>query len=222
MSELDALQARIGYRFHDVSLLETALSHPSLGRKANNQRLEFLGDSVLGAAIARMVYTLYPQEAEGELARRLSALVRSETLAQVARGIGLGGALSMTQSEAQAGGRDNPTNLEDACEALIGALFLDGGFEAAESFVQRHWKPLTETMRAAPKDAKTALQEWAQGIGLPVPAYGVVESSGPAHAPQFTVEVSLPGHAPERASAGAKRAAEQLAAQALLQRLRKT
>lgn len=216
---MNPLEERIGHRFADASLLKQALTHPSLAKGYNNQRLEFLGDAALGAAVARLLYEAYPKENEGELARRQAALVCGPTLARVAEALGLGEAMHMAASEAAGGGRANPTNLEDACEALIGALFLDGGYEAAERFVRAQWASLAKTLAAPPKDAKTALQEWSQGRGLPVPAYRVTESSGPAHAPVFTVEVSLPGYAPVFATASTKRAAEQAAAGEMLKAL---
>lgn len=205
-----------GHSFKDTSLLELALTHPSANKSQNNQRLEFLGDSILGAVIAKLLYDLFPSESEGELARRLAGLVRSETLAQIARSIKLGEKLNIAASEEKLGGRDNTSNLEDALEALIGAIYLDGGMEPAEQFILRHWKKLAETTIAPPKDAKTALQEWAQARGLPVPAYQVKSSTGPAHAPQFTMEVSVNGYPPAEATAASKRAAEQLAASQML------
>lgn len=214
-----ALQQHIGYHFRDSSLLTLALTHPSVLGQKSNQRLEFLGDSVLGAIVARILYDLYPDEKEGELARRFASLVRGETLALVARDIHLGDALIIGTSEKQAQGRDNDSNLEDAFEALIGAMYLDGGFEAVEAFIKPRWILLAGQRETAPKDGKTALQEWAQGRGLPVPVYLLMETSGPAHAPQFTIEARVQGHAPETAVAPAKRTAEQLAATALLLRL---
>lgn len=212
------LETTIGYVFRQKNLLEDALSHPSLGRRANNQRLEFLGDAVLGLVVARMLYEMFQQETEGDLARRHAALVRGETLAQVAREAGLGKALKMAASEESSGGRDSASNLEDACEALIGAIYLDGGLEAAEAFILPRWKPLAQATPAPPKDAKTALQEWAQARGLPVPTYTVVETIGPAHAPIFTIEVSVDGKRAS-ASANSKKQAEQLAAGMLMEEL---
>jgi ribonuclease-3 len=206
----------LGYSFRDSSLLEEALTHPSLGKKRNNQRLEFLGDAVLGMLVSRLLFDLYPTETEGELARRHAALVCGPTLAQAAREAGLGEHLHLAASKENAGGRDNPTNLEDACEALIGALYIDGGIAAAEAFVMPRWEKLARSIKAPPKDAKTSLQEWAQARGLPVPSYIVLESEGPAHAPVFTVEARVQGHPPACASAPNKRAAEQTAAAELL------
>ncbi|NBX03354.1 MAG: ribonuclease III [Alphaproteobacteria bacterium] len=199
-----------------MALLHLALTHPSLAKEQSNQRLEFLGDSVLGAVVAHLLYQLFPNEQEGELARRLAALVRGETLTLIAREIDLAAALRLAAGEA----RDNSSNLEDALEALIGAIYLDGGFDAASSFITPRWKPLAEKTIAPPKDAKTALQEWAQGRGLPIPVYSVLETTGPAHAPLFTVEVQVQGQAPTSAQANAKRAAEQLAAAELLERVK--
>ncbi len=211
------LEERIGYRFRDGKLLTLALTHPSVVKSPSNQRLEFLGDAVLGAIVARLLYDLYPNEQEGELARRLAGLVRRETLAQVARGIQLGEALHMGASEK--GGRDNPSNLEDALEALIGAMLLDGGMEAVEAFIVPRWKELAGRIEAPPKDAKTALQEWAQARGLPIPNYRIAATGGVAHAPRFTIEVTVEGHPPAQAEAASKRAAEQEAARLLLERL---
>lgn len=214
-----ALAVSIGYEFRDASLLKLALTHPSLGKSGNNQRLEFLGDMVLGLVIAELLYTLYPAEQEGELARRLAALVRGETLAEIAQETGIGAALSMSAGEAAGGGRDAASNLEDAVEALIGAIYLDGGLDAAKSFILPRWQERAANTKAAPKDAKTSLQEWAQARGLPVPTYEVIEQRGPAHAPDFTVRVSVEGHGPQQATANSKRGAEQLAAALLLQHL---
>lgn len=213
------LEDRIGYRFADASLLAQALTHPSMGKERSNQRLEFLGDAVLGTVVAAMLYVRYPGEQEGELARRHAALVRGGTLAQVARDIELGGTLRVASSESQAGGRDNDSNLEDALEALIGALYLDGGMAAAEAFILPRWQALADDIKTPPKDAKTALQEWAQARGLPVPEYKVLATVGPAHAPEFTIEAGVKGHAGATAKAASKRQAEQLAAQLLLDRL---
>src|ERR1700756_1313288 len=138
---MDELQQRIGYRFRDGALLKLALTHPSIARGQSNQRLEFLGDAVLGLVVARILYDLYPAEQEGELARRHAALVRGETLTQIARDIGLGDALQVGSSELHAG-RNNASNLEDALEALIGAMYLDGGMQAAEKFVLPRWTEL--------------------------------------------------------------------------------
>jgi ribonuclease-3 len=216
----DALQTTLGYRFRDEALLKLALTHPSVAGLPSNQRLEFLGDSVLGAVVARLLYDLYPTEKEGELARRQAALIRGDTLADIARDIHLGDALHIGTSETQSHGRGNASNLEDALEALIGALYLDGGIKAAEDFIAPRWSALAKQVLVAPKDAKTSLQEWAQQRALPVPAYRLTESTGPAHAPNFTMEVTVQGYPPAHAQAPSKRTAEQMAAAILLERLK--
>ena len=210
------LENRIGYQFRNRDLLLLALTHPSVVTAPNNQRLEFLGDSVLGAIVAKIVYDLYPTEKEGELARRQAALVCGKTLALAAREIALGDILQMGTSENQSHGRDNPSNLEDALEALIGAIYLDGGMQAVENFVLPRWTALSKQIETPPKDAKTALQEWAQARALPVPVYRLLETSGPAHAPEFTIAVIVQGYPEKHAKAASKRAAEQAAAAALL------
>ncbi len=216
---MEKLQQRIGYKFRDIALLNRALTHPSLSKQENYQRLEFLGDTVIALVVARIIYDLFPDEQEGELARRLAGLVRSETLADVAREIGLGDDLKVALSELQSGGRNNNSNLEDAMEALIGAIYLDGGLAAVEKFAVPIWSQLAKNMVVAPKDAKTSLQEWAQGRGLPLPSYNVLEAEGAAHAPVFTIEVTVKGYAPAQAKASSKRAAQQEAAKILLEKL---
>lgn len=213
----------LGHSFKNKHLLEEALTHPSCaenrgGQAFNYQRLEFLGDGVLGMVVAEILWQLYPQENEGSLAKRHAALVRSETLASIARKLDLGRHIHMNAG-GKDDGRDLDSNLEDVCEALIGALYLDGGFEVARNFIKTHWQPLAKGMSAPPKDAKTALQEWAQGRALSLPQYRVVETTGPAHAPEFTIAVSVEGTEPVIAKAASKRQAEQLAAKILLEKL---
>jgi ribonuclease III len=216
----EALQKRIGYTFRDSGLLTLALTHPSVLNQKNYQRLEFLGDSVLGAVVARILYDLYPEEKEGDLARRLAALIRGETLASVARSLSLGEVLHIGASEKQAGGHENDSNLEDALEALIGAMYLDGGFTAVEAFIVPRWTELARQVQTPPKDAKTTLQEWAQARSLPIPSYRLVSTTGPAHAPEFTVEVTVQGYPASSAQAASKRMAEQVAAGLLLEHLK--
>lgn len=213
---LSVLEGRIGYRFATPNLLWQALTHPSNAGEASYQRLEFLGDSVLGLLVAEMLYRFYPNEAEGSLAKRHSALVCGPMLAEVANDIGLGAALRLGQSEEMTDGRRNLSNLEDACEALIGAMYLDGGLEAARAFVEAHWKMRARTTLAPPRDAKTTLQEWAQSKSLPLPEYTMTGQSGPAHAPVFTVEVQVGKYPPQQAQGANKRTAEQAAAKAML------
>ncbi len=217
------LAAKLGHAFRRPQLLHDALTHPGAtpGRTHTQfERLEFLGDRVLGLAVARMLFDRFPHETEGDLSRRHAALVRRETLAKVARGLGLNGMIQCAPAEGMGNGsRDNPGILADACEAVLGALFADGGLEAAERLVRACWTPLVEGMRAPPRDAKTALQEWAQGRGLPLPAYSEIAREGPPHAPLFVVSVAVAGAPPTSGRGRSKRAAEQAAAGALLEAL---
>ncbi len=226
--DLTRLERLLGHDFNDRRLLEEALTHASLaggrprrGRpRRSNERLEFLGDRVLGLTIARLLFERFPADAEGALGARLSHLVNRDTLAAVAREIDLAEWLRLSRGEEGAGGRTNPGILADCLEAVIGALFLDGGLEAAERFVRRHWEARAEALEAPPRDAKTALQEWAQGHGLSRPTYHLREAAGPDHAPRFRVEVSVEGLPPAVGEGGSKRAAEQAAARRLLETIR--
>jgi len=215
-----ALEDRIGYKFADKALLERALTHISAlsgGNRANSyQRLEFLGDHVLGLVISDMLYAAFPRANEGELSRRLADLVRKETCADVAKAMDLGPALKLGSSESNAGGRLRTTILGDACEALVGAVFLDSGYAAAQALVDRFWKERMLKPLRPLRDPKTMLQEWAQARGLPTPAYQELARTGPHHKPKFSVTVSLPGRPPTEGTGASKRAAEQAAAAAML------
>jgi ribonuclease-3 len=216
-----ALEDRIGYRFKDAVLLDRALTHISAlrgdrDRVASYQRLEFLGDHVLGLVISDMLFRAFPKADEGELSRRLADLVRTETCADVARKIELGVAIRLGPSEVNAGARTRTAILADVCEALIGAVYVDGGYPAGAALVERFWQ---ERMRATGRplrDAKTLLQEWAQARGLPTPVYREVGRTGPHHDPEFRVAVELPKFAPAEGLGRSKRAAEQAAAAAML------
>ncbi len=217
------LEQTIGYRFSDPVLLERALTHISAlkgaqGRIGSYQRLEFLGDHVLGLAISEMLFAAFPKADEGELSRRLADLVRRETCAEVAGVVDLGASLRLGTSEIRAGGRSRVAILADVCESLIGAIFLDGGYEAALAFVQRFWAERMRKPARPLRDPKTVLQEWAQARGLPTPSYHEIERTGPHHDPEFRVAVSLPERAPAEGKGRSKRAAEQAAASALLSR----
>jgi len=217
---------RLGRVITDAELVEAALTHPSaMGRKARAQqaavgktfeRLEFLGDRVLGLVIAQVLMERFPDEPEGDLARRHAALVRKESLQSVADAIGLVGYLRQAEATQK---RDRVAVLADAMEALIAALFLDGGLPAAEAFIRREWAAMIEAPPAPPQDAKTGLQEWAQARSLPLPIYEIVASDGPAHAPRFRVSVTVADHDPGIGEGRSKRAAEQDAAGQLLARL---
>jgi ribonuclease-3 len=220
-ADLTAFAARLGHRFADAGLLREALTHSSIGgpTRRSNQRLEFLGDRVLGLTIAEALLAADPDAAEGTLAPRLNALVRQETCADVARGIGLGDVLKLGRSEMQSGGRRKEALLADAMEAVIAAVYLDAGFVAAKALVLRLWSDRIAATPHDAQDAKTALQEWAQARGLPPPAYTVTHREGPDHAPAFTVEARLATGEAASATASPKRAAEQAAARALLERM---
>jgi ribonuclease-3 len=222
--EVAELEARFGYVFRDRSLLARALTHlssPAAGgpdRSQSYQRLEFLGDRVLGVVVAHMLYEAYPQASEGELSMRLAKLVRRETCADVALEWDVGPHVAMGQGESRAGGRKKAAILADICEAIIGAVFLDAGFGPASKVVSDTWRPRMDADLEPERDAKTAVQEWAQARALPAPRYVEAARSGPAHAPHFVMQVVLDGYAPESGEANSKRAAEQAAAQAFLTR----
>ena len=224
---LDAVVEVLGYRFSDSQLLSDALTHPSActgrrtRRKTEYERLEFLGDRVLGLVVAELLYQRFPEENEGALARRHAALVRREALARVALTLGLERALVMSRGEEDGGGRQNRSMLADACEAVLGAVYADGGLAPAAEIIRRCWEPLMMESITPPKDAKTALQEWAQGKGKPLPNYRVLGIEGPSHDPMFAVEVTVLGLEPMTAHGSSKRAAEQAAATALLETLGK-
>lgn len=221
---LTDLEARLGYSFRRSELLERAVTHPSVSYDRDHvggdyERLEFLGDRVLGLVVAEMLFLRFPNEAEGLLARRLAQLVRKETLASVAESIGLGDFIRLEMGMGEPSGRSNPGLLSNACEAVIAALYLDGGLEVAKGFVAAQWERRIEADIAPPTDSKTRLQEWAQGRSLPLPKYLEVARSGPPHAPTFTISVEVEGHLPMEGQGKSKRAAEQEAASQLLKLL---
>jgi ribonuclease-3 len=217
---LDELLQKLGYRFEKPELLDEALTHVSAPKAAGQsyQRLEFLGDRVLGLAIAELLYRTFPGAPEGELSRRLAELVRRESCAEIAISWDVGPHLKLGAGEAHSGERRNATILADVCEAIIGAVFMDGGYEAARGIVERAFQPLLEAPRRPLRDPKSALQEWAQGRGLPPPTYTIVEQTGPDHAPRFRVVVKVKGAENEFGLGTSKRIAEQAAARSLLLR----
>jgi ribonuclease III len=219
-ADLSMLEARIGYAFGDRELLIQALTHVSAAsRKLQSyQRLEFLGDRVLGLAICDLLYRRFPQADEGELSRRLARMVRRESCAEVAVEWNVGACLRLGGGEAQSGGRSKSAILADVCESIIGAVFLDGGYRPALDVVEAAWSGRMMLSEGPARDAKTTLQEWAQGRGLPPPEYREIARSGPDHAPSFTVAVAVAGHLPAEASGASKRAAEQAAAEAFAKR----
>jgi ribonuclease-3 len=223
---LAALEVRLGYSFVEPALLREALTHASRrGGAAKsgtgtaepvNERLEFLGDRVLGLVIAEALLQNYPDAREGELAPRLNALVRKETLAQIGEDLGLVDAIRLAKGDTLSGGAARMAILADACEAILGAIYLDTGFESARTVILKSWGERLATLREVPRDAKTALQEWAQARGLPTPVYELVLREGPDHAPKFRIAARVEGLGREEGEGTSKRAAEQAAAAALL------
>ncbi|NIA66999.1 ribonuclease III [Pelagibius litoralis] len=218
---LKVLENRLEHQFQKPGLLALALTHPSVSADPSHmggdyERLEFLGDRVLGLVVAEMLFARFPKEAEGKLARRHAQLVRKETLASVARDLDLGCFMRLEMGEGESSGRNNPSLLSDTCEAVIAALYLDGGLDVAQRFIATNWFERIEADIAPPSDSKTRLQEWAQGRGLPLPNYAEVARSGPAHAPMFTISVEVQGYTPLEGEGPSKRIAEQDAATKLL------
>jgi len=220
-ADLKAFEGRLGHGFRQADLLMRAVTHASISSptRPDNQRLEFLGDRVLGLVMSEALLAADPQATEGQLAPRFNALVRKETCADVAREIGLGEVLKLGRSEMLSGGRRKEALLGDAMEAVIAAVYLDAGFAAAQAMVLRLWATRITGVDSDARDPKTALQEWAQARGMPPPSYVEAARSGPDHQPLFTVAVRLETGEGAEAQAGSKRIAEQQAAKALLARL---
>jgi ribonuclease-3 len=216
--DLATLETSLGHKFADRDLAYLALTHVSAAaaRDGSYQRLEFLGDRVLGLVVSEMLYVSFPAADEGELSRRLADLVRRESCAEVAYEWGLENHVRLGESERQSGAKD--AILADICESVIGAVFLDGGYAAAKEVVARAFAPRMRAPRRPLRDPKTALQEWAQARGLETPLYRETGRTGPHHAPEFTVEVVVTGFAAEAAKGSSKRNAEQAAASAFLTR----
>jgi len=218
---LNALETRIGYSFKDVTHLVRAMTHSSYGDgqrvTPDNERLEFLGDRVLGLLTADALFH-YSSETEGTLARRLNALVRKETCAKIARQIGLGDGLLVSSAEDRQGGREKTSILGDACEALIAAIYIDGGYGEAKRFYDKYWMPLLEeVVKKSAKDPKTELQERAMSGRHGLPNYEIVERTGPDHRPLFVIEVSIDGVGSARGTGKSKRDAERYAASHMLE-----
>ena len=220
-ADLSAFEARIGHQFAKPELLIEAVTHASMSSvtRSDNQRLEFLGDRVLGLVMAEALLAADTDAPEGTLAPRFNALVRKETCADVARDIGLGDVLRLGRSEMMSGGRRKLALLGDAVEAVIAAVYLDAGFEVARAMIVRLWGTRIGRVEADARDAKTALQEWAQARGLTPPSYTETARTGPDHAPEFTIEVKLETGEVADATARSKREAQQAAAKALLAHL---
>ncbi len=219
MENLEAwLEAKLGHKPANPGLFERALTHASYGED-NYERLEFLGDRVLGLTIADWLYGLFPDEPEGNLSRRLNVLVSRETCASVARELGVAPYLILGKQALADGAFDSDNILGDAVESLIGALWLDGGLEAARRFIREAWADRVDSREKAPKHPKSALQEWAASNNRKPPAYELVDRSGPHHAPTFVVKVSIRGAGEAEAEGLSKQEAETAAAEALLEKL---
>lgn len=219
---METLEATLGYAFKNPSLLQQALTHPSAlpsGQGVGFERLEFLGDRVLGLVVAKWLFDEFPNEAEGDMAKRLAGLVRKETLVDIAKLINLDCFMIMKREKSTSENKRLSTLLSDGCESLIGALYLDGGLEVAHSFIHQHWKSLLEKTHEPPRDSKSILQEWAQGKGKTHPEYMVLNASGPAHAPHFVVQVKVEALEPAQGEGSSKRLAEKDAAQNMLNRI---
>lgn len=212
------LSQKLGHSFKDQALLKRALTHASADSIVSNERLEFLGDRVLGLIIAEKLHALYPDDPEGALALKFNALARGAACARAAVAAGLAEHVILANSEKSAGGRDKPAILSGVCEAVIAALYLDGGMDVARNFVERYWTGMFEDLSHDMRDAKTRLQEWAQARGKEssAPVYTLKERAGPDHAPRFVVEVCVTGFDPVTGEGGSKRQAEQEAAAGLL------
>lgn len=220
LNHFQALETKTGYVFKNRQLMEAALTHASLQQKKGNyERLEFLGDRVLGLAVAETLYKIFPHENEGDLAKRHAALVQEKTLVKVAGDIALADYLQMSVSEKRMGGLTKDAILADAVEALIGAVFIDGGFAPASAMVGKLWQDVLHVTTAPPEDPKTKLQEWVQARGLPLPIYSEVSRQGADHQPIFEIEVSIAGFAAISAKAASKRMAEKQAAEMMLQKI---
>jgi ribonuclease-3 len=215
---LAGVERRIGYIFQNREYLRVALTHASAPARKNYQRYEFLGDRVLGLAVAEMLMQAFPVATEGDLSTRLAELVRKETCVEVATALDLGSALTVGGGRAQKAAIVTANVLADICEAVIAAIFLDGGYGAARDFVARNWQERMMRVRASRRDAKTSLQEWAHKNALPTPVYSLTERRGPHHDSVFVIDVSMNGHEPARGEGRTRREAEQAAASALLLR----
>lgn len=216
---LAALAARLNHEFAEPELLVEALTHSSRGGRRSYERLEFLGDRVVGLLVAERLLVHFPAEPEGALAKRHAMLVRGETLAGIAQALDLGPLIKVSPGEAETGGQKNRAILADVLEATLGALYLDGGLEAVRRVLLPLVDPLIEAAGEPPQDNKTKLQEWAQGRGLPLPSYAGLARSGPDHEPRFRVSVTVEGLPPAEGEGRSKRAAEQEAAGLLLERV---
>ncbi len=216
MIDYAPLYSSLEYRFKDEGLLTLALTHASRSKEVNYERLEFLGDRILGFAVAKLLYKEFPDEAEGGLARRLVNLVRQETLAKIAISMDLSPYILLSKGEEKSGGSHKESVLADCCESLLAAAYLDGGIEPIDVLMDKYWKPLLNEELAAEKDAKSQLQEYVQARGKPLPQYNVVGVSGAKHQPTFVIEVVCNGYPSVQGTGPSKRVATQDAAEKML------
>ena len=216
---LQDLQTRLDYQFQDLELLIKALTHSSTGHNKNYERLEFLGDRVLGLVIAQMLFETFPKDSEGDLAKRHSALVQGSTLADIALEQQVGHALILSQAERESGGAENENILADVMESMLAALYLDGGLEPVQRAIKTWWGDRINTLQEPPQDPKTALQEWVQARGQDLPVYDIIDRQGPDHAPIFTIEVRVDGDVSVSAQGASRRSAEKEAAKIMLEQL---
>lgn len=216
---LKDLEKVLGVSIRDKNLFNRALTHASVAGEKNYERLEFLGDRVLGLAMADLLYITFPQEAEGALAKRHAALVQGVTLASIAQELDLGRFVTFSEAERQSGGAANENILADCLEALLGALYLDQGFATCEDLIRRLWGERLMTQTRVPQDPKTELQEWAQGNGLPLPHYEIVGRQGPDHAPIFQICLKVKTVDDVLATGSSRRAAEKAAAKLMLDKI---
>jgi ribonuclease-3 len=218
---MDKLYKKILYQFNDMNLLEEALTHPSIDQdketKRNYERLELLGDAVLNLIITEILYDQFPNENEGSIVKRRSVLISSNSLVTIATQIELSNYINMTKSEEKMGGKTRKSTLENALESLIGAIYLDSkNLESVKYFIKYYWSTLIDQNNLPPEDPKSALQEWAQKQGKPIPQYSLIKTEGPAHEPLFTIAVHVVGLPQISASETSKKLAEKKAAEAML------
>lgn len=215
---LSELEKQIGHTFKDPAMLQAALTHSSTGADANYERLEFLGDRVLGLVVADVLYEKFPNEPEGDLAKRLAALVQGSFLAIIADEMGLGAYIVFSESEAASGGAENENILADVFESIIGALYIDAGFRPCYDLIKTLWGDRFDEMKNPPQHPKTALQEWAQSQNLPLPHYKIQDQHGPDHAPVFDISLIVKGYDPVVMSGRSRQDAEKLVAAEFLEK----
>jgi len=221
-SDLNKLQNLIGYQFKDMHWLERAMTHSSTNEDYNYQRLEFLGDRVLGLVIADALFQEFKGEREGGLAKRHTALIQGQTCAAVGLKHDLNEYIIMSDAEEESGGRVNENIIADIVESMLGAIYIDGGYDVAQKIILKLWGNTITTLEKAPQDPKTELQEWVQARSLDLPAYEVIQKSGPDHAPIFTIELRVSGFKAIKAEGTSRRQAEKLVARKMLEVVKKS